>query len=91
MSDIKKYGEKRKKADPAFAEGFDAGYETFKLGVLLKQARENAGLTQEQIAEKLNAKKSAISKMENHAEDVRLSALEKFAEALGKKMIVAIR
>ncbi|MDP2982427.1 MAG: helix-turn-helix transcriptional regulator [Candidatus Latescibacter sp.] len=91
MSDVKKYIGKRKKADKSFNEGFDAGYETFKIGVLLKQAREEAGLTQQQIAEKLHTKKSAVSRMENHAEDIRLSTLEKFASALGKRMEIAIR
>ena len=90
MSDVKKYIGKRKKADKSFKEGFDAGYETFKIGVLLKQAREEAGLTQQQIAEKLHTKKSAVSRMENHAEDIRLSTLEKFASALGKRMEIAI-
>jgi len=91
MSDVKKYVTKRKKADASFDEGFDSGYETFKIGVLLKQAREEAGMTQDQIAKKLHTQKSAISRMENHAEDIRLSTLEKFATAVGKKMDVAIR
>ncbi len=91
MSDVKRYIKKRKKSDPEFAEDFDAGYEAFKIGATLRQAREEAGFTQEQIAQKLNTKKSAISRIENHAEDIRLSTLEKFAEALGKKMDVAIR
>ena len=40
MSDLQKYIKKRKKKDPAFAENFDSGYEHFKIGVMLKQARE---------------------------------------------------
>ena len=91
MSDVEKYIKRRKKTDPEFAEDFDAGYEAFKIGAILRQARKESGLTQEQIAQKLNTKKSAISRIENHAEDIRLSTLEKFAEALGKKMDVAIR
>lgn len=91
MSDLHEYIECRKKTDPEFAVGFDAGYEAFKVGALLRQAREEAGLTQEQVAEKLHTKKSAISRMENHADDIRLSTLEKFATATGKKMEVAIR
>ena len=91
MSDVQKYIKRRKKTDPEFAEDFDTGYESFRIGAILRQAREEAGLTQEQIAKKLKTQKSAISRMENHAEDIRLSTLEKFAEALGKKMEVAIR
>ena len=49
-------------------------------------AREEAGFTQEQLAAKLNTKKSAISRIENHASDIKLSTLENFAQALGKKL-----
>ena len=75
-----------KKRDPAFSKSFNAGYKNFKIGVLLKQAREEAGLTQEELASRLNTKKSAISRIENHAEDIKLSTLGKFASALGKKL-----
>ncbi|MBT5305704.1 MAG: helix-turn-helix transcriptional regulator [Candidatus Scalindua sp.] len=86
MSDLQKYIKKRKKRDPEFVKGFDTGYEQFKIGVLLKQAREEAGLTQEELAVRLDTKKSAISRIENHAEDIKLSTLEKFAHALGKNL-----
>ena len=83
-SDLQKYISKRKKRDSEFAEDFEIGYEQFKLGVLLRQAREKAGLTQEELARRMNTKKSAISRIENHAEDIKLSTLEKFAQAIGK-------
>ena len=86
MSDLQRYIKKRKTRDPKFAKNFDSGYEQFKIGVLLKQARENAGLTQEELAARLKTKKSAISRIENHAEDIKLSTLEKFANALGKRL-----
>ncbi len=83
MSDLKTYIDKRKKTESSFADEFDIGYDNFKLGVLLRQAREEAGLTQEEVAQRMNTKKSAISRIENHAEDIKLSTLEKFAQALG--------
>ena len=86
MSDLNKYVAKRKARDPEFAENYEVGYLEFKIGVLLRQAREEAGLTQEEVAQKLNTKKSAISRMENHAEDIRLSTLGKCAKAVGKKL-----
>jgi len=45
-----------KKNDPVFAKNFETGYEHFKIGVLLKQAREESGLTQEELASRLNTK-----------------------------------
>ncbi len=86
MSDLQKYIKKRKSRDNKFAAGYDTGYEQFKIGVILKKAREDAGLTQEELAAKLNTKKSAISRIENHAEDIKLSTLGKIANALGKEL-----
>ncbi len=52
MSDLQKYITKRKKTDKEFAENYDKGFENFKIGVLLRQARESEGITQEEIAKK---------------------------------------
>lgn len=86
MSDLQKYIAKRKARDPEFAKDYEKGYEEFKIGIMLKMAREEAGLTQEELAEKLQTKKSAISRIENHAKDIKLSTLENFVQALGKKL-----
>ncbi|MCD4675793.1 MAG: helix-turn-helix domain-containing protein [Desulfobacula sp.] len=86
MDDLDKYIEKRKNKSPKFAQTYDKGYEQFKIGVLLKQARLEAGLTQAQVATKLKTGKSAISRIENHAEDIRLSTLVNYAQALGKNL-----
>ena len=86
MSDVERYIKDRKKRSPKFAENFESGYEAFEFSVMLRQAREQAGITQETIARKLRTNKSAISRIENHATDIRLSTLEKYAKALGKKL-----
>jgi len=90
MSSLQEYKKKRMQKDPDFWKDYDKRFETFKLGVLLKQARLEAGLTQEQIARELKTSKSVISRMENHATDIRLSTLEKFARAVGKNIHVAL-
>ena len=90
MSDLKKYKKKRFKQDPEFWNSYEERFETFKLGALLKQARVEAGLTQKQIADQLHTSKSVISRMENHAKDIRLSTLEKFAKAVGRDIQVVL-
>jgi len=90
MSDLKIYVQERKKRDPEFADNFEEGYREFKLGVMLRQAREQAGLSQEELARRINTRKTAISRMENHAEDIKLSTLEKVARALGKHLTISI-
>jgi predicted RNase H-like HicB family nuclease len=47
MSDVKRYAEERTRRDPAFAEGLDSGYETFRTEVLLRQKGEKAGRDRE--------------------------------------------
>ncbi len=86
MDDLDNFIESRKKKSIIFAKNFDKGYEQFKIGVVLKQARLEAGLTQEEVARLLDTKKSAISRIENHAEDVRLSTLVNYAQAIGKNI-----
>ena len=90
MSDVERYIERRKKRSTKFEENFEAGYEAFEFSVMLREAHEKAGITQEAVAKKLHTKKSAISRIENHAEDIRLSTLGRYARALGKKLKVKL-
>ena len=88
--DLDDYISQRKEKDSEFAAGFDTGYEEFKIGVMIKEMRLENGMTQEQLAEKLDTKKSVISRMENHSEDIRLSTLQKVAAVFGKQLRVAM-
>lgn len=70
----------------------EAGYENFKVGVLLHQARLEKGLTQEQLAEKVGTTKSYISKIENNIKEVRISTLQKIIElGFGGHLELSIR
>jgi ribosome-binding protein aMBF1 (putative translation factor) len=88
--DLDKYISRRKRADKKFSENFESGYQEFKVGVLLRQAREQAGITQEALAQRTKTRKSAISRLENHAEDVRLSTIKRVAHALGKNLVIQL-
>lgn len=68
---------------PTFEKGFETGYRAFEFDVMLRHARERAEVTTEAIACKLRIEESAMSRVVNHAEDIRLSTLEKYANALG--------
>ncbi|MCP4164709.1 MAG: helix-turn-helix transcriptional regulator [Chloroflexi bacterium] len=90
MSDVEHYIEERVERDSEFAEDFEEGYVDFKIGVILRQAREAAGMTQEEVANKLKTQKSAISRIENHANDVRLSTLRRYADAVGADLQIRL-
>ena len=72
----KKYGQK---GQPK-REEWEQQFEAFRLGVLLEEARNKMGLTQEQLAEKCGTNKSYISRIENNASDIRLSTLMKIIQ-----------
>lgn len=91
MSDLTAYARERALRDPEFAEGLESGYEQLKIGVLLREARVQAGLTQEEVARRLDTKKSAISRIENRAGDIRLSTLERYAAAVGRSLALELR
>jgi DNA-binding XRE family transcriptional regulator len=68
------------------------GYENFKLGSLLHEARIEKGLTQAELAEKVGTTKSYISKIENNIKEVRLSTLQKIVQlGLGGQLDLSIR
>jgi DNA-binding XRE family transcriptional regulator len=54
---------------------YEQEFEAFKLGVLIQEMRESQNMTQEQLAIKCGTTKSYISRIENHASDIRLSSL----------------
>jgi len=73
-------------------ESFDKGFEVFKLGVMLQQARLDKGLTQEQLAKKCGTNKGYISRIENNLKEVRISTLQKIVEiGLGGYLDLSIR
>jgi ribosome-binding protein aMBF1 (putative translation factor) len=73
-------------------EELEAGYENFKIGALLHEARLEKGLTQEELAEKVGTTKSYISKIENNVKEVRISTLRKIVEiGLGGQVQLSIK
>jgi len=51
----------------------EKGYESFRLGFQLQQARLEKGMTQEELALKCGTNKGYISKIENNIKEVRMS------------------
>jgi ribosome-binding protein aMBF1 (putative translation factor) len=58
----------------------EAGYEIFKIGALIHDARLEKGMTQEELAKKCGTTKSYISRIENNIKEVRISTLQKIVE-----------
>ena len=73
-------------------EVLESGYENFKIGALIHEARIEKGLTQEELANKVGTSKSYISKIENNIKEVRFSTLQKIVETgLGGHLELSIK
>jgi len=84
---IEKYGRKGTKE----RNKYDAESLAFRLGVMLKDARTEAKLTQEELAEKTGTKKSYISRIERGLSDIQVSTYYKLIEqGLGRKLTIEI-
>ncbi len=71
---------------------FEKGYESFKIGFLIQQARIEKGMTQEELADKCGTNKGYISKIENNIKEVRISTLQKIVElGLGGHLELSIK
>ncbi len=73
-------------------DSLESGYENFKIGVLLQEARLDKGLTQQELADKVGTTKSYISKIENNVKEVRFSTLQRIVETgLGGHLELSIK
>ncbi|MGA1544848.1 MAG: helix-turn-helix domain-containing protein [Saprospiraceae bacterium] len=82
-----KYGKK----GSSERDKFDADSLAFRLGAMLKEARVEANLTQEELAQKTGTKKSYISRIERGLSDIQISTYYKLIEiGLGKHLNISI-
>lgn len=82
-----KYG----KVGSSVRNEYEAKANYFVISEMLKEARKEAHITQEQLAEKIGTKKSYISRLENGKVDIQLSTLFRiFETGLGRKIQLTI-
>ncbi|TJZ49914.1 helix-turn-helix transcriptional regulator [Sphingobacterium olei] len=66
-------------------------FESFKIGLLLKKAREERHLTQSELANLVDKKREYISKIENNGNNITLKTLFDIVEkGLGEKVKISI-
>jgi HTH-type transcriptional regulator/antitoxin HipB len=84
MSDIEKFIAARKAKNPKAWADFDTKYRRYAIGMLLARHRERAGLSLLQMARLTKMNKTALSRLENHGVDVRLSTISRYVQATGR-------
>lgn len=69
----------------------DRDFESFKIGLLLKKARESQKLTQEELGQIIEKKRSYISRIENDGSNITLKTLYDIVEkGLGGKVKISL-
>ena len=82
-----KYGKK----GTTSRDKYDADSLAFRLGVMLKEARNEAMITQDELAQRTGTKKSYISRIERGQSDIQISTYYKLIEiGLGKHLNISI-
>ncbi len=76
--------------ESAFRKHFEKECEAFYLSECLREERKKAGLTQQQLAEKIGTKRTYISRLENGHCDIQLSTLYKIFNGLGRHISIVV-
>ena len=72
-------------------DNLDREFESFRIGLLLKQARESRNMTQEQLGQFVDKKRAYISRVENNGSNITLNTLFEIVEkGLGGKVNILI-
>lgn len=88
------YAENACKRDPEFREAYDSLADEFATLAELLRARQRAGLTQAQLAERMGVSQPVVARIEasvgsrKHAPS--LSTLRRYAEACGQRLVIRI-
>ena len=70
---------------------FEIKAKAFAIGEILRNARKEISMTQEELANKTGTRKSFISRIENGHSDIQLSTLYRLVEiGIGKKVNLTI-
>lgn len=89
----KPWGELRDKLyaeNPGMEQDVKVLVEELRIQVQLHEARKAAGLTQQEVAERMNVNRSYVSRLETNPENLKLGTLARYAQAVGMHLDVAL-
>ena len=75
--------------DPEYRRAYEELEAEFRLARALIEARTSAGLTQEQLAERMNTTQSAVARLESGRASPSTRTLEKFAQSTGTRLQIS--
>ncbi len=79
----------RWRTDPEYIEAYDALEDEFALAAALIEARSHAGLTQQQLAERMQTTQAVIARLESGRFKPSTRTLERLAAATGMRLRIS--
>jgi HTH-type transcriptional regulator/antitoxin HipB len=76
--------------NPGMEQDVKVLVEELRIQAQLHEARKAAGLTQSQVAERMNVNRSYVSRLETHPENIKLGTLSRYAQAVGMRVDIAL-
>lgn len=78
--------------EPGFAKSFEQETNKLRIAVKIAECRERKGMTQKDLAEKLNTTQSVVSRLENASyENYSIRTLRKIADALQCELVIDLK
>jgi HTH-type transcriptional regulator / antitoxin HipB len=90
LDDLDRFIAQQLKDDPEFAEAYEEERRTGEIGLLLSRARQEAGLTQEELAKRTGTTRSVVCRWERQPVNLTIATLDKAAKALGRKLVIKL-
>lgn len=81
--------EKKWRKNPKFVEAYESMADEFELASAVMDARSSAGLTQEELAERMDAKQSLVARIEAGGQNTTIKTLLRVAEATGTHLKIS--
>jgi len=75
--------------NPKYRREYNALEEEFSISAALIEARSRAGLTQEQVAQRMNTTQAVIARLEGGGSMPSTRTLEKYAKATGSRLKIS--
>ena len=75
--------------EPKYRKAYENLEEEFRLASALIEARDRAGLTQEELAQRMKTKQAVIARLESGRTKPSTRTLERIAEATGHRLRIS--
>lgn len=75
--------------EPEYQKAYEAMAPEFEVASAVIAARKHAGLTQEELAQRMDAKQTLIARLESGAQNTTIKTLGRIAEATGTQLKIS--